>query len=171
VVAVVQSEYQIRPMRKADLDAVVAIEHAAYPYPWSRGIFGDCLRIGYCCRVVELDGAVSGYAILAIGAGEAHLLNLCVARERRRVGLGQALLDAVEIEASLMRAHRLFLEVRPSNHAALGLYKRNEFRVIGRRRAYYPAEQGREDALVLVRHLDGAGSGLDAAIRESWVDD
>jgi len=154
--AVLQGKLSTRPMRRGDLDAIVAIEHDSYPYPWSKGIFADCLRVGYCCRLVEHAGVPCGYSIVSVGAGEAHLLNLCVAPDWRRTGLGQLLLDGVEVDARLLRAGRVFLEVRPSNTGAIALYRGNGFRVIGRRPGYYPCRDGREDALVMVRHLGRA---------------
>lgn len=153
MVAVLKPGYAIRPMRRRDAEAVFEIEQVSYPYPWTRSIFFDCLRIGYCCRVAEFDAGIAGYAILSAGAGEAHLLNLCVAPDHRRNGLGQLLLDSVLVDASLLQAERLFLEVRPSNKSAIGLYGQNDFRVIGRRPGYYPCDEGREDALVMVRHI------------------
>lgn len=152
--AVLRPDYAIRPMRKDDVEAVFAIEQASYPYPWTSGIFFDCLRIGYACRVAEFEGRIGGYAILSAGVGEAHLLNLCVAGEHRRRGLGQLLLDGVLFEASLLQAGRLFLEVRPSNKPAVKLYRQNDFHVIGRRPEYYPGDDGPEDALVMVHHID-----------------
>jgi len=154
MVAVLRPELLIRPMRRSDLDEVHAIEDRSYPFPWSRGIFGDCLRIGYCCRLAELSGDVGGYSVLSVGAGEAHLLNLCVAPEQRRAGLGQALLDGVLVDARVLGAQRIFLEVRPSNRGAIALYEANAFHIIGRRPGYYPAWEGREDALVMVHHME-----------------
>lgn len=157
MVAVLRPRVSIRPMRRADLGHVHAIEEASYPFPWSRGVFADCLRVGYCCRVAEVDGGIGGYTVISAAAGEAHLLNLCVAPSVRATGVGRLLLDGALVEARLLRAHRLFLEVRPSNTRAIELYRRNAFRVIGKRPGYYPAEDGREDAMVMVRHLDDAG--------------
>lgn len=154
MVAVLEPEYVIRPMRRGDAEAVFAIEQVSYPFPWTKSIFFDCLRIGYCCRVAESQGNVAGYAILSGAAGEAHLLNLCVAPDHRRSGLGQLLLDGVLVDASLLQAGRLFLEVRPSNKPAVRLYRQNDFHVIGRRPGYYPSGNGREDALVMVHHID-----------------
>lgn len=159
MVAVLEPEYAIRPMRRGDADAVFEIEQASYPYPWSKGIFFDCLRIGYCCRVAEFDGGIAGYAILSAAVGEAHLLNLCVASDHRRNGLGQLLLDGVLVDASRLQAGRVFLEVRPSNKPAIKLYRQNDFRVIGRRPDYYPGRGGREDALVMVHHIDDRCTG------------
>ena len=154
MVAVLKPEYALRPMRRQDAEAVFVIEQVSYPYPWTKSIFFDCLRIGYCCRVAEFDGGIAGYAILSAAVGEAHLLNLCVAPEHRRSGLGQLLLDGVLMDASLLQAGRVFLEVRPSNKPATKLYRQNDFHVIGRRPEYYPGVNGREDALVMVHHID-----------------
>lgn len=158
MVAALKPDCKLRPMRRRDVGAVHAIERDSYAYPWSKSIFADCLRIGYCCRVADVDGQVGAYAILSAGAGESHLLNLCVAAAHRRAGLGQLMLEGITVDARLLGAQRLFLEVRPTNAAAVALYERNGFRVIGRRPDYYPAEAGREDALVMVRQLaDGDG--------------
>lgn len=152
--AIMESNLELRPMRRADLAQVVEIECQAYPFPWSKDIFGDCLRVGYCCRVMEVDGAVRGYGILSVAALEAHLLNLCVAPAYRRMGLARVMLEALMVEARLNRASRLFLEVRPTNAGAIELYRQYRFRPIGRRPNYYPARHGREDAMVMVLNLD-----------------
>lgn len=144
---------QLRPMREADLDAIMAIEQRAYPFPWTQGIFRDCLRAGHHGWVLDHDGAIVGYALLSIAVGEAHLLNLCVAPEQHRRGLGRRLLKRMLDLARWHQARRVFLEVRPSNTAALALYLSEGFNEVGRRRGYYPAEQGREDALVLAFEL------------------
>ena len=142
-------------MHRSDLDAVLAIEHEAYPFPWSVGIFRDCLRIGYRCLVLTDQQAVCGYAVFSMAVDEAHLLNLCVASECRRSGLATLLLDQVVAEVTQAGADRLYLEVRPSNRAALRLYGGQGFRQVGRRPGYYPTDDGREDALVMLRHLEG----------------
>ncbi|GAB4171395.1 MAG: ribosomal protein S18-alanine N-acetyltransferase [Wenzhouxiangellaceae bacterium] len=157
--AVLQGGLHFRDMTPADLDRVHAVEQASYPFPWSRGIFADCLAVGYRCKVAEDCGVLAGYSVLSTGAGEAHLLNLCVAPGYRRCGLGQRLLEQVIADAGHAGCERLFLEVRPSNQAAMALYRRNAFRVIGRRPGYYPAASGREDALVMVLRLDGSADG------------
>jgi len=146
-------------MRRADLAAVLAVERESYPYPWSRRIFDDCLRVGYCCLVAELDGGVEAHGIMMARAGEAHIMNVCVAPEARRHGLARALLDALLEVARDAEAATVFLEVRPSNEAALELYGSAGFRTVGRRRAYYPAPFGREDALVMARPIRSDPSG------------
>jgi len=143
----------IRDMGPDDVSAVARLEAASYAFPWSEGIFRDCLRAHYYCCVAQLDSQCIGYAIMSAGAGEAHVLNLCVAEEWRRQGLGAALLQQLLDYAEQAGAREIFLEVRPSNTGALRLYKANGFAHIGVRRGYYQAVGGREDAVVLRRHL------------------
>jgi ribosomal-protein-alanine N-acetyltransferase len=152
--AVLSPRVGVRAMRRGDLDEVAEIESASYPFPWTRGIFQDCLRVGYRCHVLETGDRLAGYGIVSHALDEAHLLNLCIHPEQRRTGLARLLLDHVVREAQVGAAHRLFLEVRPSNEAAVALYKGSGFRTIGRRPGYYPAQSGREDAMVMVLHLD-----------------
>jgi len=152
--AVLSPRVSIRAMSRRDLDAVNRIEQVSYPYPWTRGIFQDCLRAGYHCQVVEAEGMIAGYGIVAQAIDEAHLLNLCIDPVRRRAGLASRLLDHLVDEARIGDAGRMFLEVRPSNAGAVALYRGRGFRSIGRRPGYYPTDQGREDAMVMVLHLD-----------------
>lgn len=145
----------IRDMGPDDVAAVARLEAESYPFPWSAGIFRDCLRVGYYCCVAEDEGQCIGYAIMSVGAGEAHVLNLCVAERMRRRGLGADLLAQLLEFAAATGAREIFLEVRPSNGAALHLYKTRGFSQIGVRRGYYQSVGGREDAVVLRRQLAG----------------
>ena len=145
----------IRPMKKRDLKAVVAIEGAAYSFPWSLGIFKNCLKVGYSCWIGEVGSAVVAYGILSVAAGEAHVMNICVAPEWRGHGFGRRMLERLMEVARYHRADMILLEVRPSNEVAIHLYHTLGFNEIGRRKDYYPAEGGkREDALVLARMLE-----------------
>jgi ribosomal-protein-alanine N-acetyltransferase len=153
MVAALSEPATLRPMRSDDLDAVLAIELAAYPFPWTRGIFEDCLRNGYRAWVVHRGLLVCGYGLLSFGAGEAHVLNLCVDASQRRQGLGLVLLDRLLDDARIMGAKRVFLEVRPSNFEAVSLYHQRGFHLITRRPNYYPSSKGREDALVMAMEL------------------
>jgi ribosomal-protein-alanine N-acetyltransferase len=144
-------------MTCADLDTVVAIEGSIYPHPWTRGNFADSLQAGYHCWIVERGGAVSGYTVVMIAAGEAHLLNLSVAAPWQRRGMGRELLHFVLKLARDYGAGRILLEVRPSNGAAIGLYSSSGFAEIARRRGYYPAGEGREDAVVMRLSLEQRG--------------
>ncbi|WP_407060997.1 ribosomal protein S18-alanine N-acetyltransferase [Agrilutibacter solisilvae] len=143
----------LRPMREDDLVAVHAIEARAYEFPWSVGIFRDCLRADYPCWVMHDQGRIEGYFLMSIAAGEAHVLNVCVAPELQGQGHGRRLLQALVQIARGRGAARIFLEVRPSNIGAIGLYHREGFNEIGRRPRYYPARDGREDALVMAMEL------------------
>ncbi len=143
----------LRPMRESDLPRVLLVEREAYQFPWSDGVFRDCLRVGYCCWVIERDGSVEGHGIVQIGTGEAHVLNLCIRPVASRQGLGRTLLERLMEVAASHGAHTAVLEVRPSNAAALSLYQGAGFSEVGMRRGYYPAARGREDALILARKL------------------
>jgi ribosomal-protein-alanine N-acetyltransferase len=138
-----------RHLTGADLDAVVAIEETIYPHPWTRGNFSDSLAAGYHCWIAECGGEIAGYTVVAIAAGEAHLLNLSVASPWQRRGIGREMLAFVLRLARESGAARIFLEVRPSNDAARFLYAAVGFAEIATRRGYYPADESREDAIVL----------------------
>jgi ribosomal-protein-alanine N-acetyltransferase len=142
-------EVLIRPMMEMDLAEVAAIEQKSYAFPWSENIFRDCLRVGYTCRALDLAGQIIGYGVMSLGAGEAHILNLCVREEFRIVGFGRRLLEHMLERAAASGIGEAFLEVRPTNLAAIRLYQRLGFEQIGIRRGYYQAPDGREDAIVL----------------------
>jgi len=149
----------LRPMREEDIDAVMEVERRAYPFPWTRGIFRDCLQAGYPGRVMEQDGTLVGYGLLSLAADEAHVLNVCVDPALQSRGHGRHLLRALVRVALERGARRVFLEVRPSNTAAVALYHSEGFNEIGRRPRYYPAQNGREDALVMAMELAFEGMG------------
>jgi len=148
-------DYRFRPMTASDVASVIELEMLCYPFPWSEQIFRDCLRVGYDCWVVDLAGTVSGYGVMSKGAGECHILNLCVAPALRRHGVGRALLLALLDRARAAGMEHAFLEVRPSNDAAIRLYRDMGFEQVGLRRGYYQAASGREDALVYRLALSG----------------
>jgi ribosomal-protein-alanine N-acetyltransferase len=151
--AVLKDVPELQPMREADLAEVMAIEKAIYTHPWTQGNFADSLHAGYECRTWRLAGQLVGYFVLMAAAGEAHLLNLSIAEPHQRRGHGTALLREAAGLARALGAKNVFLEVRPSNRAAQGLYTRFGFRKVAVRRGYYPAHSGREDALVLTLAL------------------
>ena len=167
-----------RAMTTADLTDVLVNEVAAYPYPWTRGNFEDCLKERRDCRLLLADArqtgsrqtgsrqtgsrqsgspakmpAVVGHGVLSVAVGEAHVLNVCVAPACQGQGFGRALLDHLLGRALALRAEVVFLEVRPSNGVAIALYESVGFNEIGRRRNYYPAAIGHEDALVMALDL------------------
>ena len=143
----------IRAMTLADVDAVLAIEQAMHAHPWTRGNFTDALASGYSGWVDELDGVLRGYAVLMLGVGEAELLTIGVATSSQRLGLATHLMQWLESQAQSHNFERLCLEVRPSNTAGLALYCKTGFVEIGRRRGYYPAANGREDAILMEKRL------------------
>lgn len=142
------SKVQFRPMSEADLDTVVAIEQAAFSHPWTRKLFQDGLS-SYQCWLMFEDGVQVGHGVIQMILDEAHLLNITVRPQSQGRGLGLALLEHLMAEAHRLGGRECFLEVRASNHSAYRLYERFGFNEVGRRRDYYPAANGREDALVM----------------------
>jgi len=152
--AVVQSPgLAMRPMRSEDVPEVMLVETAAYPFPWTEGIFLDCLRVGYSCWVAEWDGEIVGYGVMSVAAGECHILNLCVHPKLQRQGLGRRMLRGLLALGRARKVDTAFLEVRGSNRSAVGLYSAEGFCEVGVRRGYYPAADGREDAVIMARSL------------------
>lgn len=147
------TELSYRPMLETDLDNVLGIECAAFSHPWTRGIFLDCVRSGYECWLLYRGEQQVGHCVLSAAGDESHLLNITIMPEHQGLGLGAALLEFIIDRARQTKAEVTFLEVRASNEAAARLYERFGFNEIGRRRNYYPAAGGREDALVMAYSL------------------
>jgi ribosomal-protein-alanine N-acetyltransferase len=144
---------RLRAMRETDLHAVLAVENEAYEFPWTLGIFRDCLRVGYQCYVLETPTALVGHGVMSVAAGECHILNICVHPDWQRRGLGAELVEFLTGVARRRGARMALLEVRVSNAIAYRLYTRLGFDEVGVRRGYYPARDGREDAVILAREL------------------
>lgn len=143
----------VRPMERNDIGLLWAIEESAYEFPWELETFRSCFKIGYHCWVGERAREVVGYGISTIGGGESHVLNICIAPGFQGRGYGRILLQKLIDEATRFKADSMFLEVRPSNPRAISLYHSMGFNEIGNRKDYYPAQNGREDAIVMARML------------------
>ena len=140
-------------MATPDLHDVMLVEKSAYAYPWTKGIFADCMRAGYDCWVAQRDNELVGHAVLSAAAGESHILNLTVRHNEQGQGIGRQLLAHLVNRARLLSAEILLLEVRPSNQAAIHLYQSSGFNEIGCRKGYYPAPNGNEDALLFALQI------------------
>ena len=147
--AVLDLSGRFRPMQFEDLDRVMEIEPKIYSHPWSRGNFADSLHAGYSCWVYESAGEVIGYAVMMSVLDEAHLLNISIAAEQQGRGLGRELLNHLVDTARHHGATMMFLEVRPSNKNAIALYESMGFNEFSIRKGYYPAHNGREDAILM----------------------
>jgi len=145
--AILKPAIELRPMTADDLPAVMAIETQIYAFPWTEGNFHDSLAAGYHCWAYAREGELVGYAVLMLAADEGHLLNLSISATKQNQGYGGMLLRRICELGRGLGARLIFLEVRPSNLAGLRLYERHGFERVGLRRDYYPAPQGREDAL------------------------
>jgi len=139
----------IRRLNLEDVDRIFEIEELAYPFPWSRGLFVDCLRAGYAFFGLQIGKDLAGYTIINWAVGEAHLLNLCIHPDWQHRGYGSLLLEYAINHVVRQNNEAMYLEVRASNTRAARLYKNRGFRVIGSRRSYYQAGDGREDAIVM----------------------
>lgn len=136
-----------------DVDSIMLIETEIYPYPWTKGIFLDCIRVNYLCFVSELNDKIVAYGALSYGAGESHILNISVIKTEQGKGYGKQLLQHMMTQAKLKKADMVLLEVRGSNKNAIGLYESQGFNEIGIRKGYYPAIKGKEDAIMFARQL------------------
>jgi len=141
--------FTFRPMNKADVDVIMPLERVLYPFPWTLGNFTDSLHAGYSCWVYEFGSIVVGYAVLMLAAGEAHVLNIAIGQDWQRQGLGRRFLQHLIKVSREYHADMMFLEVRPSNVGALRLYEEIGFNEMATRRGYYPAHDGREDAILM----------------------
>jgi len=151
--AVLQPRTELRPMIEADLDEVLAIEENSYDFPWTYGIFRDCLHVDYPCWVYEINDEIIAYGVMSVGGGEAHILTLVVRHDYRGQGVGRMLLAHLLTVAGQAKVDTVLLEVRPSNHVAISLYQDMGFNEIGLRPNYYPASHGRENAIIMALAL------------------
>lgn len=142
-----------RLMTEYDMPVILDIEKRSYQFPWSEGIFHDCLRFGYSSWVIEVERQVIGYGVMSLAVNECHILNLCVDPDEQGQGVGRRMLHQLLIIARARKADTAFLEVRPTNYQALSLYFSEGFNEIGLRKNYYPALFGREDAIILAKTL------------------
>jgi ribosomal-protein-alanine N-acetyltransferase len=151
--AVLDHRTYIRTMSEHDIETVIAIEQQAYDFPWSMSIFLECIRAEYVCRVCLNNDELMGYGIMSLGAGECHIMNVCVCPLEQGNGYGSLLMDDLLAIAKRANTHIAFLEVRISNRRAHALYQHLGFNEVAIRRNYYPAPQGREDAYVLAKTI------------------
>lgn len=141
------------PMNERDLDAVAALEATLQSFPWSRGNFADSLVAGYSVWVLRVGGELIGFSVVMRVIDEAHLLTIGICKRYQGQGYGARMLRHAMECARLGGASKLFLEVRPSNERAVELYRHFGFHQIGVRKGYYPAMNGREDALIFDKEL------------------
>ena len=146
------SELSFRTMHADDLNQIMEIEVQAYTHPWTKGIFKDCVR-GHRSWVAMQDEAIVGYAVLMMAPGESHVLNLCVNPEHQRKGIGRSLLRLLMEKSAQSGVDMILLEVRRSNQSAIDLYQDEGFHELGVRKGYYPADDGREDAIIFAKYL------------------
>jgi [ribosomal protein S18]-alanine N-acetyltransferase len=151
-----------RRMTLGDVERVMKVEHEVYEFPWTEKIFSDCIRVGYYCWLALQRQNIVGHAVISVSAGESHMLNLSIAREYQRRGFGKEFIEFLIQQAQAKQAQTMLLEVRPSNTAAINCYNSAGFNEIGLRKGYYPAPEGREDALLFARHIVTTSNALNS---------
>lgn len=144
---------EIMPMSEADVAVVDMVEQQIYEFPWSANNFRDSIRAGYLAYCMWEDGSLLGYTVMMKVIDEVHLLNLSVRGDYQGQGFGRKLLRWCMSHALNQGMEGMMLEVRPSNEVGRALYDSEGFKLIGVRKNYYPAVEGREDAMVLFKKL------------------
>ena len=142
----------LRAMTTADITALCAIEQQVQYAPWTEKLFSDSLE-RHVCWVAQKDQQVVGFFVVQFIVDEAHLLNIAVDPTQQKQGIGRVLLDNVQQQAIAKKANTIFLELRATNQRALALYQMAGFNEIGLRKNYYPAAQGKEDAVIMALML------------------
>ncbi len=142
----------LRAMTTADINAVCAIEQQVQYAPWTTKLFSDSLE-RHVCWVAQKNQQVVGFFVMQFIIDEAHLLNIAVDPTQQKQGIGRLLLDNVQQQAVAKKANTIFLELRATNQRALALYQMAGFNEIGLRKNYYPAAQGKEDAVIMALML------------------
>ena len=149
----IDSELTFRQMALEDISAVIQLENEVYQFPWTDRIFKDCIRVGYDCWLAHLGNTIVAHAVISIAAGESHILNLSVTRNHQGKGIGKQFIQFLLKIARNKRAQIMMLEVRPSNIRAINCYSSAGFNEIGCRKDYYPAPNGKEDALLFAKQI------------------
>jgi ribosomal-protein-alanine N-acetyltransferase len=152
-----ESSLTFRRMTQEDIEQVMIVELEVYEFPWTESIFGDCIRVGYQCWLGLQDQLIVGHAVISVITDESHMLNLSIAGKHQGKGFGRQFVDFLVQQASIHNAETMLLEVRPSNVAAINCYNAAGFNEIGSRKNYYPAPEGREDALLFARQISPQG--------------
>ena len=148
-----QNKFMVREYFKSDIKELLIIENSVHVAPWTEETFKLCFDAGYLGWVWEEGQKILGFIIISLTTDECHILNICVAREFQRQGLGQKLLNFVMDHAKKRGAGIIYLEVRRTNTRAIQLYEKNQFYLIGERKDYYPIPNGYEDALIFAKTL------------------
>lgn len=147
----IASDYHFCALAEGDIGQVLKIEQQVYAHPWTRGNFLDSLNAGHeMCGLRDARQDLIGYFLAMLIVDEVHLLNLAVCSEQQGRGFSRMLMDRLCAYARSHKAASILLEVRIRNARAIQVYRHYGFAEIGRRKAYYPAENNtREDAIVM----------------------
>lgn len=138
----------IRWMIRRDMAEVLDIESESFEFPWTEEDFIRCLRQRNCIGMVaECDNQVVGFMVYELNKTRLHLLNLAVARDFHRCGVGTQMMSKLIGKLSPQRRTRIVLEVRETNLRAQLFFRANGFRAVSVLRDYY--EDTTEDAYLM----------------------
>jgi len=140
---------QLLPIEPSWLDQIWQVECQAHSHPWSETMIRDLSSRGACHHALVKDNQVIGYFYAQNILGEVTLLNLAVAPQHQGQGYGKQLMAGFLAMCENSKAESAWLEVRESNLSAIHLYQEQGFNEVDRRRGYYPAKNGKEDAIVM----------------------
>jgi ribosomal-protein-alanine N-acetyltransferase len=143
----------ISPLTPADLPRALQIEQASHAFAWSEATFLSNQGDRYLNLKIVSDNQIVGFAISQIVLDEATLFNLAILPDFQRRGLGRRLLQVLLDQLSARGMQTVWLEVRASNNRAIALYEQFGFNEVSVRRDYYPAANGREDAIIMALPL------------------
>lgn len=143
----------ISSLSQNDLTRALDIERRAHAFPWSEQTLVSNQGERYLNLQLTVNGEMAAFAITQIVLDEATLFNIAVDPQFQRQGLGRALLERVIEDVEKRGVVTLWLEVRASNIAAIGLYESLGFNEVSIRRNYYPTADGREDAIIMALPL------------------
>ena len=146
-------QLQVLPMGLADIKVVTQIETKSHSHPWSEKLFLSNFGHRYFNHILLKDDEVIGYFVASEVAGEVTLMNIAIAPEMQGQGAGLFLLQFLLCYAREKEQQEIWLEVRSSNHSAIHLYQKLGFVEVDIRKAYYPSENGREDAVIMCCYL------------------
>ena len=150
-------DWQLGAITPQDLDKILTIDHSAFKRPWHRKSFleelacDNAYNYAVKTQLVDQRMEIIAYVFLRILLTEMHILRIAVAQEFHDKGVATWLLQQCFSLAKRKKVYSVYIEVRPTNKAAIALYRKSGFQLLGRRPDYYP-ETG-EDALVMVKHL------------------
>ena len=143
---------EIKKVVEEDIDRIIEIENESIEPAWTHGmLLGEMYRDDTHFELAHETGKILGFFVLREISGESELLQIAVAKDARRRGIGGILMSACLDRACKSRISQIYLEVRSKNNAALSMYKKHGFINAGLRKNYYVHPD--DDAIIMTKNL------------------